>query len=336
MKNPPLAALLALAALAPVAAAQNLLTNPGFESGLAGWGSFGPNIYIEANNPPAIVPHSGTNLCKMYGQFIGGFNDNGIFQSFAAQAGQTYQLDCWTRHFAFDALAGSGGPNDNVAVMKMAFFDAANSEIGSAERRVLDGSYPTNTWIDNPPVAGTAPPGTVRVDVLLLFIQPLVGVGSAHFDDVEFTLQAGGGTYPGSGEDLVLATGIGGAVATPGADVKVASGGSMLEFNVSSPGGTYSLSGFYLLGDLFPTGAPPVPPLPSIWLGIGTYFTLVDGSPRLFVGQPLIGPNGGTSTFVVAPNGFAGTSLMIQGIVISPSAQNGIYAATNAHEIRLQ
>ncbi len=35
----------------------------------------------------------------------------------------------------------------------------------------------------------------------------------------------------------------------------------------------------------------------------------------------------------LAPAGFGGQSLMIQAAVISPAAANGIFAATDAHEI---
>ena len=173
MNITPLAVALATALLGTSALAQNLVANPSFEAGIPGWTAFGPNVYFEVSNPPAIVPRTGNQLLKIYGQFLGGFNVSGIFQSIPAVPGERFTLDCWSRHFAFDPIAGTGGPNDNKAVMKMAFFDATNLEIGSAERRVLDGTSPTNTWIDNAPVAGTAPAGTVRVEVLLLFVQPL-------------------------------------------------------------------------------------------------------------------------------------------------------------------
>lgn len=340
MQRNSLAALLCTFTLSAAGAAQNLLTNPGFEAGLTGWGMVnGPNQYAELTNPPATVPHSGNALLKVYGQFIGGFNVTGVFQTFPANPGDTFELDCWSRHFAFDRISGTGGPNDNSAVMRMAFFDAANLEVGAAERRILDGNYPTNTWIDNPPVRGTAPAGTVRVDVLLLFIQPLAGTGAAQFDDAEFSVvNLGAGTYPGTAEDLVLSTGIGGQTATGGAanDIKTATAGDLLEFNVSSPGGAFNLMPYFLLGDLRPTGAPFVPAIPGIWLNLSSYFTLVDGAPRPIAGSPLIGANGGTSIYYLTPPGLVGGSCFVQGLVIAPSVQNQIFAATTAHEIRFQ
>jgi hypothetical protein len=158
-----LSALLCTALLASAGAAQNLLANPSFETGLTGWTTFGPNVFSEAANPPAVAPRTGTRVLKMYGQFLGGFNVTGAFQTFPATQGQIYQLDCWSRHFAFDPLAGSGGPNDNIAVMRIAFFDVTGAEISGADRRILDGTFPTNTWIDNAPIAATAPAGTATV-----------------------------------------------------------------------------------------------------------------------------------------------------------------------------
>jgi hypothetical protein len=38
----------------------------------------------------------------------------------------------------------------------------------------------------------------------------------------------------------------------------------------------------------------------------------------------------------VTPTGFAGTSLMVQGLVFTPSANNGQFAITDGHEIQLR
>ena len=302
----------------------------------------GGNVFAEATNPAAgIEPHTGSSLCKVFGQFIGGSNTTGLFQSFPATPGETFTMDCWTRHWAFDPITGAGGPNDNFATMKMAFFDASNMEIGSAERTVLDGTFPTNTWVDNPPVAGTAPPGTVTVQALLLFIQPGVGTGAAQFDDVEFSgPPTGSPTYPGTGEDLWLSSAAGGGAPTtgPGNDVKMAMAGDLLELNVSSPGGAFILTPYYLIGQLFTTGTPPVPQpaFPELWFGFASFFVLVDGAGAPILGPPLIGPNGGSSSFFVTPMGLSGSSVMVQGLVINPLVANGLYAATDAHEIQFQ
>jgi hypothetical protein len=198
-------AALLLASLAPKLAAQNLLANPSFEGGLAGWGAFG-NSFYEPTNLPAIDPRSGTGLLKMFGNFSGGFNVSGVFQSFPAAAGQTFTLDCWSRHFSGDPMLGVGLPNDNWAVMKIAFFNAGGTEIGSAEQVILDGTKPVDTWIDNPEVTGVAPAGTASVQALLLYLQPAFAGGAAQFDDVTFSSPPSGRTMSSTGNQLIGST----------------------------------------------------------------------------------------------------------------------------------
>lgn len=329
---------LAAALLAQAGLAQNLLTNGNFDSGgLAGWNSFG-NAFVQAPAPPQFVPRSAPNLVSMFGNFSGSFNVSGIFQSFAASPGQTFTIDCWSRHYSGDAMTGVGAPNDNWVVMKIAFFDAGNTEIGSAEGTVLDGTSPTDVWIDNAPVSGTAPAGTTSVQALILYLQPAFAGGAAHIDDVEFFGPPSGPTYPGSGEDLRLATGLGGATPSfgPGNDVKTATGGVLLEVNVSSPQAAYDLMPFWLLGQAFTTGAPPSPPIPGVHFSFSQPIViLVAPAFPPFVG-PVIRPGSGSSAFFVTPSGMAGTSLMLQGVVATPTANNGVFAITDGHEIQLQ
>jgi len=340
MKITSLLPLLSAVLLAPVAAAQNLLANPGFESGgLTGWSSFGPNISAEFSNPPSVVPHTGSALCKMFGQFTGTFNVSGIFQSFPALPGQTYTMDCWSRHWSGDPLTGLGLPNDNWTIMKIAFFDVTHSEVGNAEAVILDGNFVTDVWTDNTPITAMAPPNTASVEALILFLQPGTAGGSLQVDDVELFGPPSMSMYPGTGEDLVLGSAVGGVFTTsgPGNDVKQAAGGSMLEFNVSSPGAAFDLSAYYLVAQLFSAGFPPVPQpaFPELWFDFSAFFVLVNGSPTV-LGPPVIAPGAGSSTFYSAPMNFAGLSVIIQGLVINNSAANGLYAATNAHEIQFQ
>ncbi len=183
------AALVSAALLAPFGAAQNLLTNPDFEAGLTGWTSFG-NAFAESANPPEIDPLSGTGEVKMFGNFSGGFDVSGIFQQFPAAQGDSFTIDAWSRMWSGDTIPGNGPPADNWVVMKMAFFDGGGTEIGGAEGVILDGNSPTDTWIDNPEVTGTAPAGTTSVQCLILYLQPGNDGGAAHIDDVSFTANA--------------------------------------------------------------------------------------------------------------------------------------------------
>jgi hypothetical protein len=178
-------ALLSLAAAVPTArGAANLLVNPGFEAGLAGWTPFG-NAY-----PETATPHTGTGDAKMFGAFNGGFGVSGLFQTFPAIAGQTYEMESWSRHNTGDQLIGAGPPDDNWAVQKIVFFNEADQEIGANESAILSGTSPLDTWIDNPLITATAPAGTDHTRAVLLFLQPGPpnDGGAGLFDDVHFGL----------------------------------------------------------------------------------------------------------------------------------------------------
>jgi hypothetical protein len=179
--------LVAAGALALTGAAQaDVLTNPGFETGLSGWVAFG-NVFGETANPPAIVPNSGSGVCKMFGGFSGGFNVGGLFQQFPATAGSEWELDVFSRHFSGDPLVGAGPAASNWVVMKIVFRDAADAEIGAAERIILDGTFATDVWHDNTPVTAVAPLNTVSVQAFFLFLQPAFDGGAALLDDARFS-----------------------------------------------------------------------------------------------------------------------------------------------------
>jgi hypothetical protein len=174
------------------AANANILANPGFEGatgyGAAGWITFG-NGYTEAAAPPAIVPLSGNGIAKMFGGFTGGFSVSGMFQEFPTAPGEMWTMSVASRHFSGDAMIGAGAPASNWAVMKLAFFDASNVELGFAavEATILNGSFATDVWHINAPIAGAAPAGAVKVQTFLLYLAPGNDGGAAQFDDAVVT-----------------------------------------------------------------------------------------------------------------------------------------------------
>jgi len=170
--------------------AQNLLSNPGFENGAAGgvpptdWNSFG-NAYQEPTGDP-FYPHSGSQLCSMFGNWSGPYNVSGIFQEFASTEGDEWEMACWARYSSNDPMIGNQAEGGNWMVQKIAFFDAANNEIGAVESIILDGSYTADTWHYSGGLTGTAPANTVKVQALVLYIQPDTDGGAGHVDDVSF------------------------------------------------------------------------------------------------------------------------------------------------------
>lgn len=175
------------------ASAQNVLANPGFEAGpvgfgAPGWTTFG-NGFTEAADP-CLVPHSGTQLMKMFGTF-NPFGVSGIFQEFPTVPGEQWALSAHSRHCSDDPMLGDhvNGGAGNWVVQKIAFFDASNVEIGAAavESTILDGSFPINTWFNNTAIVGTAPAGCVKLQAFVLYLQPGFDGGAAQIDDVSLT-----------------------------------------------------------------------------------------------------------------------------------------------------
>ena len=175
-------AIVGVLAACGAAQGQNLLTNPGFESGLDGWITFG-NVFAETANPPQFVPFEGDGLASMFGNFSGSFNVSGMFQEFAAAPGSEWTMDGYSRHFSGDPMIGPGAPDANWVVMKLAFKDIADVEIGAVEATILDGTSPMDVWIDNDPIVGIAPAGTVQVEAFFLYLQPGFDGGAAHIDN---------------------------------------------------------------------------------------------------------------------------------------------------------
>lgn len=179
--------MLLLGAVSP-AGAQNVLVNPGFESGVPGYGALGwfgfGNVFTEASNPPAIVPLGGSRVGKMFGPFAGGFGVSGLFQEFPSLPGDEWEMSSNARYWSGDPLLGAGAPNDNWVVQKIVFKDAADAEIGAVESVILDGTFAPDFWHAAPTISGTAPPGTVQVEGFILFLQPANAGGAALVDDL--------------------------------------------------------------------------------------------------------------------------------------------------------
>jgi hypothetical protein len=179
------------------AAVANMLVNPGFEDGLNGWFVFG-NTYAETSNPPQFDPYEGNGLVSMFGNWSGPWNVSGMFQEFDTCEGDEWQLSSKSRHWSGDPMVGVGAPNDNWVVQKLAWMDAGGAEIGGVESTILDGTFATNTWFNNAAIVGIAPAGAVKVQALILYIQPADAGGAAHIDNCELLYLSGPSANEGS------------------------------------------------------------------------------------------------------------------------------------------
>ena len=114
---------------AGLAAAQNLVTNPGFETGnTTGWFPFGsPTLSVETSQV-----HSGTYACLVTNRTA---TYMGIAQSFQGdlQAGQTYDVSAWVR------LVNGGNQTMHLTMQKT---DAS----GTSFAQIVSGSVSSNGW----------------------------------------------------------------------------------------------------------------------------------------------------------------------------------------------
>jgi hypothetical protein len=180
--------------LMATAAAANMLANPGFEDGLGlpGWQVFG-NAYAEdpiPEEPGNIEPYEGMWLCKMFGNFwcTDCFNVTGVFQEFPTCEGDEWAFSCKSRHTGYDPMQAP-----NWMVQKIAFFDVGGAEITSAavESIILDATYLIDTWFDNAAIVGIAPAGAVKMQALILFLQPSLEGGAGQVDNAELLYLGG-------------------------------------------------------------------------------------------------------------------------------------------------
>jgi hypothetical protein len=164
-----------LLSAATAATAQNVLTNPGFESGPLGAGvpvgwvggaSYGV-VSTEAAHG-CLVP-LGNQLCNLridngsY-EYLGYFYCFGgsanIEQDVLATEGGLWGFSCNVRYC-------SGAPTSDMALtLNLSFLGAGDVQIGGVQQ-AFSGvwGFPADTWYSVPPLTALAPPGTMKVRV---------------------------------------------------------------------------------------------------------------------------------------------------------------------------
>lgn len=141
--------------------------------------------------------------------------------------------------------------------------------------------------------------------------------------------------YPGTGEDLQLASALGTDPPTgsPPDDEKFAGLGDVITLEVSSPNGTFAGAPTFAI-----VGQVPVDPVVLTFTGYEKLFffgLFVDVLPM----APVSGPGAAGATVLsvplVAPP-LSGKTFFIQVAVLSPLASNGLYAATDLHTVSIE
>lgn len=134
--------------------------------------------------------------------------------------------------------------------------------------------------------------------------------------------------YPGSGDQLLIETGTQPGLLT-GCPRNLLTIGNLLQVRVSSRNGFYDNTPALLLGDLFPTGQPPVPTalFPELAVDLGT-LAVLQTAPSL--GNPL-------TLSVPLPFTIPGVTILVQGLAWAPSIQTGRpITTTDGHEFVFQ
>ncbi len=185
MKIYSLAAILAVVAIAPVANAQNLISNGSFESAIGGgpvgnWNSFGNAYQVFYNGTNGPAAYDGVGEIKEFGTFPG---TSGIYQDFNFTVGQSYTATGYGLNWSGDAMQAN-----NSGFIRLTFFNANGQEISGAGQNSnsITNSTTQNTWTPLS-VTAVAPTGTVTAQVLCLFVQPGTNGGSSWFDGVSVT-----------------------------------------------------------------------------------------------------------------------------------------------------
>ena len=322
---------LAVLMIACVATAQTeLTTNGGFETGeFTGWQLFPSqpgNITIGAGN-------GSTFGCDINNTALA---SNSFLKHANLGAGQVSPGQAVTVSLDMKGVTAAGG-----IVFVQVFWEISGGGVSGAQLLgpIFADPNPA-TWTTHTfnLTAGSDVSGGVSVQVEAVTGGAPGSMTVVSIDNVSVSIMSTMATYPGTGDDLELETGINGAADTT--DVKTAAGGDTLVVNVSSPGGAFELEPYFLWVQPVSTAAG-VPNLgaigaPEFHLDLAMpVFVLVDAGFPAPTGPALIGPGGGTDHYFILPpalNGL-GQSLVFQTLVQSNAAANMIYATSAAHEI---
>ena len=198
----------ALAIMAIAGSTQAQLLNPSFETPgfpdvFNAWGQFGGNINPDLDE----LILDGDVSAKIFGNFTGGFNNSGMFQTITATVnpGDIWQASINTAHLSGDELQEGA-----LAFLSLVYIDANGVNLYDYAVDALTPSDPADTFILRT-AADVAPLGAAQVQIVIGLNQfaPTADVngdtvidggdqagGAAHFDLAGLTFQSAGNPIP--------------------------------------------------------------------------------------------------------------------------------------------
>jgi hypothetical protein len=229
------------------------------------------------------------------------------------------------------------GRSEHALVARIAGIPVDDGLAWSGSGLYDDGSQPTQSC-----TVGGGPYGPGYVGPRCSFFAPATGPIELAVNDSSAWNNSGSWTvvifvrpsnqFPGTiGGDLQLATAVGAGQGTT-VGIKAASAFDIVHVNCVSPVGTLDFWPFALVASPFPTGSPPsFPGFPELHLNPATLVVLHGSAIGGFL--PILSPAPGSSLSFSVPPGLSGTSVMLQAVVAFPAAPNGLFVASEAHEI---
>ncbi len=233
-------------------------------------------------------------------------------------------------------------------------YDLIVHEYGTPEGDsvVVEASQDGKTWVPAALVGSVSPTyGQVAIETTNVLGYDLAGSGLAWAEMVRLVAVVDGGDVDaveavhferrpraGSNDDCAQGTTLNG-LGSPESVVKLASAGDFLAIDVKSPGFGLVGGSPIILGQLTPIGTviPESMTDESIHVSaqVPGVIVLFNGLPSSVIGPTLLTPTGLSVGYVIPP-GLSGLRLRIQTLIASFSAANGIYAATDAHDVIFQ
>ena len=168
---------LGIVAAATLMNAQNLLTNPGFEDGLAPWAAGTTNTYTA----PTLITtdsHEGSNSAG----YVDPSATTGFYQNIPVAGGQTYTISFW-----YKTSAKTSSTSSNLARLWAIYKDASDKAVyttadASTDTFRTNNKYlPTNndTWVQ---YTATMPAGATATS-LDVAVRVYGAASKAYFDD---------------------------------------------------------------------------------------------------------------------------------------------------------
>jgi len=355
------AVLVPTAPVAPVPLDQNLLPNDSFELGSLpgspltitdanGWRGIGAGRATVDQYGGFAMPSPTFAAQNNLGNLLLRDGGNGALRAIVDLRGSQPLIA--SNRLAMQASAWLGGVGNNLdeAYVRVLFQTSVGVATGpivvlpavsAAERQNV------TTMIQRISSPFHVPANAARAVVEVYFTDACCGSAYGLADDVRLVAfdtatSSSALPYPGTGtDDLFLATGVDQLPASGiGHAIEYAAAGDVLRTQVGSPLGTLDGAPVLLALDAFFTGQPRAQSFPGIWVNPHSALFLYNGWFATSFAPVVLPMSQGGNVFALAiPPGLAGVSLMLQAVALqlpTTPSPNGLYFATEAHEVRIQ